>query len=47
MDQVQYELQHKKHEPDRLRVLLREKDRLKRALMDPGLGESGGIAGSA
>jgi DNA primase len=36
MDQVQRELQAaKKHEPDRLRFLLREKDRLKRALMDP------------
>jgi DNA primase len=47
MEQVQHELQHKKHEPDRLRLLLREKDRLKRALMDPGLGEAGGIADSA
>jgi DNA primase len=47
MEQVQHELQHKKHEPDRLRLLLREKDRLKRALMDPGLGEAGGMADSA
>jgi DNA primase len=38
MDVVQRELQAaKKHEPDRLLFLLREKDRLKRALMDPGL----------
>jgi len=38
MDEVQRELQAaKRHEPDRLRFLLREKDRLKRALMDPGL----------
>ena len=38
MEQVQRELQAaKKHEPERLRFLLREKDRLKRALMDPGL----------
>lgn len=40
MDKVQGELQAaRKHEPDRLRFLLREKDRLKRALMDPGLSE--------
>jgi hypothetical protein len=40
MDSVQRELQAaKKHEPDRLRFLLREKDRLKRALMDPGLSD--------
>jgi DNA primase len=47
MQQVQHELQHKKHEPDRLRLLLREKDRLKRALMDPALREAGGMADSA
>jgi DNA primase len=42
MDQVQRELQAaKQHEPDRLRFLLREKDRLKRALMDPGLSDQG------
>ncbi len=41
MDEVQRELQAaKKHEPDRLRFLLREKDRLKRALMDPALSVS-------
>jgi hypothetical protein len=38
METVQRELQAgKKHDPDRLRLLLREKDRLKRALMDPSL----------
>jgi DNA primase len=38
MEAVQRELQAgKKQDPDRLRLLLREKDRLKRALMDPGL----------
>ena len=47
MEQVQHELQHKKHEPDRLRLLLREKDRLKRALMDTGPSEAGGISDSA
>ena len=42
MDVVQRELQAaKKHEPDRLLFLLREKDRLKRALMDPGLSDPG------
>jgi len=42
MEDVQRELQAaKKHEPDRLRFLLREKDRLKRALMDPGLSDQG------
>ena len=42
MDVVQRELQAaKKHEPDRLLFLLREKDRLKRALMDPGLSGPG------
>jgi DNA primase len=42
MDSVQQELQTaKKHEPDRLRFLLREKDRLKRALMDPGVSDPG------
>jgi hypothetical protein len=42
MDSVQQELQGaKKHEPDRLRFLLREKDRLKRALMDPAVSDSG------
>jgi DNA primase len=46
MEQVQHELQHKKHEPERLRVLLREKDRLKRELMDPSLRENA-IADSA
>jgi DNA primase len=41
MEQVQRELQAaKKHEPERLRFLLREKDRLKRALMDPGLDQA-------
>jgi len=41
MDEVQRELQAaKKHEPDRLRFLLGEKDRLKRALMDPALSAS-------
>jgi len=40
MEKVQGELQAaRKHEPDRLRFLLREKDRLKRALMDPGLSD--------
>jgi DNA primase len=40
MDEVQRELQAgKKLEPERLRFLLREKDRLKRALMDPGLSD--------
>ena len=40
MEEVQRELQAaKKHEPDRLRFLLREKDRLKRALMDPSLAD--------
>jgi DNA primase len=40
MGEVQRELQAaKKHEPDRLRFLLREKDRLKRALMDPGVSD--------
>jgi DNA primase len=44
MDQVQRELQAaKQHEPDRLRFLLREKDRLKRALMDPGLSDQGAV----
>jgi DNA primase len=38
MEAVQRELQAgKKLDPDRLRLLLREKDRLKRALMDPSL----------
>jgi DNA primase len=42
MDAVQRELQAaKKHEPEKLRFLLREKDRLKRALMDPGLSDPG------
>jgi hypothetical protein len=40
MEEVQRELQAaKKQEPDRLRFLLREKDRLKRALMDPGVSD--------
>jgi DNA primase len=40
MEEVQRELQAaKRHEPERLRFLLREKDRLKRALMDPGLSD--------
>jgi hypothetical protein len=44
MDRVQRELQAaKKHEPDRLRFLLLEKDRLKRALMDPNLSDQGAI----
>jgi DNA primase len=38
MEEVQRELEAaKKHEPERLRFLLREKDRLKKALMDPTL----------
>jgi DNA primase len=42
MDVVQRELQAaKKHEPDRLIFLLREKDRLKRALMDPAVSDPG------
>ena len=48
MDEVQRELQAAKtHEPDRLRFLLREKDRLKRALMDPALAASGTPANAA
>jgi DNA primase len=44
MEEVQRELQAaKKHEPDRLRFLLREKDRLKRALMDPSLSDQASI----
>jgi len=44
MGEVQRELQaSKRHEPDRLRFLLREKDRLKRALMDPGLSDQGAV----
>jgi len=44
MNEVQRELQAaKKHEPDRLRFLLREKDRLKRALMDPSLSDQAAI----
>ncbi len=44
MEEVQRELQAaKKHEPDRLRFLLREKDRLKRALMDPGLSDQAAV----
>ena len=44
MEKVQRELQAaRKHEPDRLRFLLREKDRLKRALMDPGLSDQGAV----
>jgi DNA primase len=44
MEEVQRELQAaRKHEPDRLRFLLREKDRLKRALMDPGVSDQGQI----
>jgi DNA primase len=44
MDKVQGELQAaRKHEPDRLRFLLREKDRLKRALMDPGLSDQAAV----
>jgi len=40
MEEVQRELlAAKKHEPDRLRFLLREKDRLKRALMDPSVSD--------
>jgi DNA primase len=42
MEDVQRELQAaKRHEPDKLRFLLREKDRLKRALMDPVLSDQG------
>jgi DNA primase len=48
MDEVQRELQAaKKHEPDRLRFLLGEKDRLKRALMDPALSVSESHAAAA
>jgi len=44
MEEVQRELQAaKKHEPDRLRFLLREKDRLKRALMDPSLTDQASV----
>ncbi len=44
MEQVQRELQAaKKHEPERLRFLLREKDRLKRALMDPILSDQAAV----
>ena len=44
MEEVQRELQAaKKHEPDRLRFLLREKDRLKRALMDPSLADQASV----
>jgi hypothetical protein len=44
MEEVQRELQAaKKHEPERLRFLLREKDRLKRALMDPGVSDQSAI----
>jgi DNA primase len=44
MEKVQGELQAaRKHEPDRLRFLLREKDRLKRALMDPGLSDQSAV----
>jgi DNA primase len=44
MEQVQHELQAvKKHEPERLRFLLREKDRLKRALMDPSLSDQAAV----
>jgi DNA primase len=44
MEEVQRELQAaKKHEPDRLRFLLREKDRLKRALMDPAVSDQAAI----
>jgi DNA primase len=42
MEQVQLELQTgRNHEPERLRFLLKEKDRLKRALMEPRLAETG------
>ncbi len=45
LEQVQRELQPEaKHEPSRLHELLQEKVRLKRALMDPGLPESGGFS---
>jgi DNA primase len=47
MEQVQYELQHKKHDPDRLRLLLKEKDRLKRELMGPSMADNAAIADSA
>jgi DNA primase len=47
MEQVQLELQNKKHEPDQLRLLLREKDRLKRALMDPAFSEAAALSDSA
>ncbi len=43
MEEVQRELEAaKKHEPERLRFLLREKDRLKKALMDPALSQRTG-----
>jgi DNA primase len=42
MEQVQLELQTgRNHSPERLRFLLKEKDRLKRALMEPRLAETG------
>jgi hypothetical protein len=42
LEQVQRELQVvRSREPGRLQVLLQEKVRLKRALMDPGLAEDG------
>jgi len=44
MEEVQRELQAgKKDDRDRLRFLLREKDRLKRALMDPGLADPAAV----
>jgi DNA primase len=44
MEEVQRELQAaKKLDPERLRFLLREKDRLKRALMDPSLSDQGAV----
>jgi DNA primase len=44
MEEVQRELQAaKKHEPERLRFLLLEKNRLKRALMDPSLSDQAAL----
>jgi DNA primase len=44
LEQVQRELQVTR-DPDRVQALLQEKMRLKRALMDPGLGENSGEGG--
>jgi DNA primase len=48
LEQVQRELQGKRvQDPIRLQALLEEKVRLKRALMDPGLAESGSVPPAA